>query len=206
MTVERLDAISPSAVSRETLARLRLLSDLVSNEARHQNLVAASTLDALWERHIIDSLQLADHVPSWSTWIDLGTGAGFPGLVIAALQKGFVTMVELRRLRVDFLRRAIDELELDNAVVIHGDATICAASIHDVISARAFAPLPKLLSIGARFAGPRTLWVLPKGRNAQQELASVEQAWQGEFRLVSSITDPDASIIVARHVHPKEQA
>lgn len=115
-------------------------------------------------------------------------------------------MVESRRLRVDFLQRAITALKLDNAAVMHGDASTCPASIHDVISARAFAPLPKLLSIGARFAGPRTLWVLPKGRNAQQELASVEQAWQGEFRLVPSITDPDASIIIARNVHPKGQA
>ena len=130
---------------------------------------------------------------------DLGSGAGFPGLIVAALHNGPVTLVEERRLRVDFLHRAAEIIGV--AVEIVG-ARIerVAPRPFDVISARAFAPLGRLLALATGFSTRKTIWLLPKGRNAESELEALEPSWQGDFRLEPSLTDPDARIIVAEGI------
>lgn len=192
-------------VSRETLERMEQFVALLKAESERQNLVSKSSLDQVWIRHVIDSAQLLQFSPSPDArWVDLGSGAGFPGLIVALLHDGKVALVEERKLRVDFLARAVDELGLGGHVqILAGKAEKVAASRYDVISARAFAPLDKLLAIGARFATPATRWILPKGRNAKSELESAESSWQGVFHLEPSLTDPDAHIIVADGVRPK---
>jgi 16S rRNA (guanine527-N7)-methyltransferase len=189
-------------VSRETLERLNAFIDLLRRENEVQNLVSRATLDEVWTRHILDSAQLLRFAPSEAeTWLDLGTGAGFPGLILALLHPSAVTMVEARKLRVDFLQRAASILSLPSSTRI-----VCSKIEHfeappfAVISARAFAPLDRLLTLAERFASPETLWVLPKGRNAKSELEEAQASWQGEFRLEPSLTDPDAMIIVAERV------
>ena len=190
------------AVPRETFVNLERLVTLLSEENERQNLVSRGSLETVWTRHIVDSAQLLRWSPSPSaSWIDLGTGAGFPGLVVAALHTGAVTMVEARKLRVDFLLRAADVLGIGERVtILCAKAEAVEARGYDVISARAFAPLDKLLSIGERFSTAKTRWILPKGRNAKSELEAVESLWQGDFRLEPSLTDADASIIVAEGV------
>jgi 16S rRNA (guanine527-N7)-methyltransferase len=190
-------------VPRETLRRLELFAHLLRAENERQNLVSRNSLDELWARHIYDSAQLLRFAPvAAKTWLDLGTGAGFPGLVIAALHPARVTMVESRKLRVDFLRHAADLLGVAAKVEILGTkAEAVPATPFDAISARAFAPLDRLLASGARFSTSETLWILPKGRNAQTELEAVRASWQGDFRLEPSLTDADARIIVGRGVH-----
>jgi 16S rRNA (guanine527-N7)-methyltransferase len=189
-------------VSRETFQRLDAFVDLLRSENEVQNLVSRATLDQVWTRHIVDSAQLLRLAPEEAkTWLDLGTGAGFPGLVIALFHPAQVMMVEARKLRVDFLVRAAAVLELPASTRI-----VCAkverleAPAFDVISARAFAPLDRLLSLAQRFNSPETRWVLPKGKNAKSELEEARASWQGEFRLEQSLTDPDARIIVAQDV------
>jgi 16S rRNA (guanine527-N7)-methyltransferase len=189
-------------VSRGTLDRLSAFADLLRAEAERQNLIARGTFDQIWSRHILDSAQLLRFAPSNAkTWLDLGTGAGFPGLIVAALHPAHVICVESRKLRVEWLTRAADALGVQHKVDL-----ICAkleqvpTRTADVISARAFAPLDRLLALAERFGSRETRWVLPKGRNAHVELASVAVTWQGEFRLEPSLTDPDAQIIVADQV------
>lgn len=189
-------------VPRETWERLEAFIALLRAENEVQNLVSRATLDQIWNRHIIDSAQLIPFAPSPDApWLDLGTGAGFPGLIVALLHGGPVTMVEARRLRVDFLHRAAETLALPARTTI-----ICAKienippSPFAVISARAFAPLDRLLALGAPFAMPATRWILPKGRNAKSELEASHSSWQGAFRLEPSLTDADARIIVAEQV------
>ena len=139
-------------------------------------------------------------------WIDLGTGAGFPGLVVAALSGARVTMVESRKLRVDFLRRAAAVLDVQDRVeILCSKVETLEARPFDVISARAFAPLEKLLNLGSRFSTEQTRWILPKGRNAKTELEAAESLWQGDFKLEPSITDADAFIIVAERVRPRSK-
>jgi 16S rRNA (guanine527-N7)-methyltransferase len=192
-------------VPRETLEKLEAFVGLLTEENERQNLISRASLDLVWERHILDSAQLLRFAPRGaSTWLDLGTGAGFPGLVIALMSSARVTMVESRRLRVDFLQRAAALLQIENQAEILCTRVESLESRHfDVISARAFAPLDKLLNLAARFSTEQTRWILPKGRNAKTELEAAESLWQGNFRLEPSITDADAHIIVAEAVRPR---
>ena len=190
------------AVPRETMARLDAFGELLRTENERQNLVSRGTLDQLWLRHIADSAQLLRFAAGGASWIDLGTGAGFPGLIVAALHDGPVTLVEERRLRVEFLHRAAALMGL-RIEILHAKAERVAPRPFDVISARAFAPLEKLLSLGTAFSTQNSLWLLPKGRNAETELAALDSSWQGVFRLEPSVTDGEAQIIVAEGVRRK---
>ncbi|MBV8686660.1 MAG: 16S rRNA (guanine(527)-N(7))-methyltransferase RsmG [Alphaproteobacteria bacterium] len=192
-------------VSRETLERLDAFVALLREENERQNLVSKASLDHLWERHILDSAQLVRWAPDGArTWIDLGTGAGFPGLVVALLFDGETTLVEARRLRTDFLRRAAELLGIPEKVTILGaKVETVPARPFDVISARAFAPLQRLMELGSRFSTEETEWILPKGRNAKSELEAARASWQGELRIEPSLTDDEAGIIVGRGVRRK---
>jgi 16S rRNA (guanine527-N7)-methyltransferase len=192
-------------VPRETLARLDAFADLLRTENMRQNLVSKASLGQLWLRHIADSAQLLRFAPSpEASWIDLGSGPGFPGLIVAALHKGPVTLVEERRLRVEFLHRAADVLGV-GVEILGMKAERVPVRPFDVISARAFAPLEKLLALATGLSTRNSLWVLPKGRNAQSELEALDPSWQGDFRLEQSLTDPEAGIIVARGIGRTER-
>ncbi|MDP9414044.1 MAG: 16S rRNA (guanine(527)-N(7))-methyltransferase RsmG [Pseudomonadota bacterium] len=192
-------------VPRETLDRLEAFVALLREENERQNLVSGASLDQVWERHVLDSAQLVGLAPPNATsWLDLGTGAGFPGLVVACLFRGTVTLVEARKLRVEFLVRAAEVLGVAGRTrIICGKVESLDAPPFGVISARAFAPLDKLLALAERFSTTNTRWILPKGRNAKTELEAAESLWQGDFRLEASVTDADASIIVAEAVRRK---
>jgi len=195
--------ITARNVPRETLDRIDRFLAFLTTEATRQNLVAASTLDSLWSRHVVDSAQLLDHAGPWSTWLDLGSGAGFPGLIVALLGEGRVTLIESRAKRITFLREAAAVAGVEARVTVVGSRVESAPHVrYDVISARAFAPLPKLLFLASPFADRTTRWVLPKGKSAGEELEAARASWQGSFRLVPSITDSEAAIIVAEGVTP----
>ncbi len=192
-------------VSRETLERLDRFVQLLAEENKRQNLVAEASLDSVWTRHIVDSAQLFRLGIGTDRWLDLGSGAGFPGLVIAVLGAS-VTLVEERRLRGAFLVRAADVLEVsDRVAIVRGRAETYQAPPFATISARAFAPLDRLFGVSVHLAAPQTRWVLPKGRNAKSELEAAQASWQGEFRLEPSVTDPDAMIVVAERVLRKSK-
>lgn len=182
------------------MARLEHLITLLIEENARQNLVARSSLDHVWQRHIVDSAQLL-HVSRGTlpagSWLDLGTGAGFPGLVIAALQpKRPVTLVDSRRLRIEWLTRAAQAMGLTNVRTVLARVEDLPAQTHAVISARAFAPLEKLLSISMRFSTPETLWLLPKGAKARHELSELADGWRHMFHVEQSLTDAEAGVIV----------
>lgn len=165
-----------------------------------QNLIAASTLDSIWLRHVADSAQLLDHVSrETSPWIDLGSGAGFPGLVIATMQpERDVALVESRNLRIQWLVSEIEALSLRKCRVLGQDVRQIDTIEAAVISARAFAPLPRLIALSARFSTNATEWVLPKGRSAAQDIAQLPKSLQTRFHVKQSVTDPEAGIVVAR--------
>lgn len=181
------------------MARLDCLVALLAQENVHQNLVSAVSLEQVWTRHIVDSAQLLVHVPRGTTpWIDLGTGAGFPGLVVAALRPECdVRMIESRAKRVDWLNRARLAMGLDRAEVLGTRVELVDGASAGAISARAFAPLDRLLSLSSRFSTSDTVWVLPKGRSAQQELSDLRN-WRHTFHVEQSVTDPQAGIIVGK--------
>lgn len=185
-------------VSRETWSKLEAFVAFLRVEAAQQNLISASTLDHVWARHIVDSAQLLAFVPEPAgKWIDLGSGAGFPGLVVALLSGWHVTLVESRAKRIDYLNRAIALLELEGCATVAGMPVERVETANfGVISARAFAPLPKLLDLSARFSTDKTKWLLPKGRNAVNELEEACKAWELDFSVQPSATDPEAGILV----------
>ena len=181
-----------AAVQIETLIAL-----LVAENAR-QNLVSAASLDHVWQRHIADSAQLLAHVPRETAgpWLDLGTGAGFPGLVIAALRPDMsVVMVESRAKRAEWLVDACAALDMPNAQVLGSRLELVETRKFGVISARAFAPLPRLLDLSARFSTPATIWLLPKGQSARQELAELS-GWHHAFHVEHSLTSAEAGVVV----------
>lgn len=185
-------------VPRETWAKLETFVAFLEAEAAGQNLVSASTLDHIWARHIVDSAQLLTFAPyEPGQWIDLGAGAGFPGIIIALLSNWHVALVESRAKRIDYLNRAIAHLALaGRAQVVGMPVERAETQKYDVISARAFAPLPKLLDLSARFSTDKTKWLLPKGRNAVNELEEARKAWDLDFSVQPSVTDPEAGILV----------
>lgn len=190
-------------VSRETWERLEAFIDFLRREASSQNLIAASTLESIWNRHVVDSAQLLKLLPADTSrgggWIDLGSGAGFPGIIIAILSGYHVTLVESRGRRIDYLQRAIGLLELEGRVTLAGMALErLETAPFSVISARAFAPLPRLFELAARFSTDKTIWLLPKGRNAVKEWNEVQPAWTGNFRIEASVTDAESGILVGQ--------
>jgi len=179
------------------MTRLDRLAELLATENQRQNLVSVASLDEMWLRHIADSAQLLAYVPrETGSWLDLGTGAGFPGLVIACLLSGTrVLLVESRARRIAWLREASEALGLGNVTVLGQRLELVKSLPVSVISARAFAPLDKLLRLSARFSTADTLWLLPKGRSARQELHELT-GWDHSFHVEQSLTDSQAGIIV----------
>ena len=178
--------------------RLEMLAAMLVEENQQQNLVSGASLGSVWQRHILDSAQLLGYVPreTSSPWLDLGTGAGFPGLVIAALRpETEVVMIESRARRVEWLERARVAMALGNASVIGQPLEKVPSRQFRVISARAFAPLPKLLTLSARFSTVATTWLLPKGRSARQELLDLT-GWKHMFHVEQSLSDAEAGVIV----------
>lgn len=204
-----IDAVARAAdrdVSRETFERLKAYVKLLSIESHRQNLIAPSTMEAVWERHILDSAQLLRFVPQReASWVDIGAGAGLPGMVIALLSEGPITLIEPRRLRADFLNASAAALGLSERVTVHQAKAERVDGSFDVITARAVAALDGFLTISAHLSTPETCWVLPKGRNAQSELAQAMRNWQCEARVEQSCTDVESKILVLTKVGIKRQ-
>ena len=200
--IEELEQAVGRPVSRETFARLEAYVERLKAENRRQNLVSAATLQQVWQRHILDSAQLVRVEPhAGSSWVDIGSGAGLPGVVIACLVEGPVTLVEPRRLRAGFLLETVAALNL-NATVECAKVEKVAGRF-DVITGRAVAPLGKFLEISHHLSTGKTVWALPRGRSAQSELADARRAWQGAFHVEPSATDADSFIVVGTKVRTK---
>ena len=191
----RQRVIDAFGVSRET--KIAKFASLVATEAENQNLISASSQSGIWARHIWDSAQLVPLAPDSGTWLDIGTGAGFPGIIVAILRDQPTVLVEPRRRRADFLAHAVDALGLNNVSVLQakvGQTEGTAA----VISARAVGSLTQLFNDAARWSSKATTWVLPRGKTGGDELAIVRKSWHGDFHVEQSSTSPESIIVVAK--------
>ena len=198
--IERCDPIA--------FERLSVLVTRLREENARQNLVSAGSLDSVWTRHIADSAQLLDHAPMNADggWLDLGTGAGFPGMVVAIMRPDIsVHLVESRKLRVEWLGLLVEECGLTQCTVMGSRVESVPTAPYSVISARAFAPLDRLLKLANRFSTSDTRWLLPKGRSAAQEVAALPKSMRTMFHVEQSQTDPDAGIIVGHLAEGKRR-
>jgi 16S rRNA (guanine527-N7)-methyltransferase len=194
------DHLAGLGVSRETREKLSLLEQELRRWQAIKNLVGPGTLDRIWDRHIVDSLQLLDLAPEARMWLDLGSGAGFPGLVlaIAGFDRGLkVDLVESNSRKCAFLRHVarltgiratIHEARLESVVPGFVGRT-------DVVSARALASLTKLLEWTEPLLKAGTTGLFPKGRDAEIELTEARESWTFDLKILPSRTDPEARIL-----------
>lgn len=189
------------SVSRETLAKLELFEAELIRENRRQNLIARSTEAEFWTRHLLDSAQLTEYIlPTAKTCLDVGSGAGLPGIVLASMTNAECTLVEPRRLRAEFLLRVASKLNLTDRIEIRcAKIEKIARRRFDVITARAFASLSNTLKATQHLAWPETIWLLPKGRNAQTEIAETTSIWNARFELLPSRTSSEGCIVRVSH-------
>lgn len=192
-----------AAIAPEAMPALERYAELLIAENGRQNLIARSTESSVWQRHILDSLQLAQFARRDDrTWLDVGSGPGLPGVVIAALGRWAVTLVEPRRRRVEFLEGTVTELGLAEVTVVAADVRTVKAH-HDVVSARAVASIPDLFAITRSCADRGTRFILPKGRTALADVESSRAKWHGVFHVEQSLTEPSAGIVIADGVAPR---
>ena len=187
-------------VSRETLARLQIYADLLAAWNKRINLVGPRTLEDVWRRHIFDSAQLLPLIPSSArVLVDLGSGAGLPGLVLAILGVPEVHLVEADTRKCAFLREAARVTQ--TTVALHAERLERIAGFAaDVITARALAPLELLLDHAERFIGPHSLLLFLKGSGVPEELTQARKGWRMREMLHPSVSDPSGVVLQLEEV------
>ncbi len=194
----REDFRRATGVSRETLDRLDAYVALLTKWQRRINLVAPASLGDVWRRHLLDSAQLAEYLPAApARLVDLGSGAGFPGLVLAIVAGQNVELIESDGRKCAFLTAAA--AETGAKVTVH-EARIEAMprGPADVITARACAPLTRLLGYAERFRGPDTVCLFQKGARVDEELTEAAKTWMMDFQRYPSQTDPQGTLLSIR--------
>ncbi|NQV82170.1 MAG: 16S rRNA (guanine(527)-N(7))-methyltransferase RsmG [Alphaproteobacteria bacterium] len=195
MTPEAFQAAT--GVADQTIVKLETYLALLRKWQARINLVGASTMDDPWRRHFLDSVQLLPLLPdNAGPLVDLGSGAGIPGLILATCGVPDVHLVESSARKCVFLREAARLMDV--GVTVHA-ARLDAVSLGEpaaVVTARALAPLGELLGFAARFRGPNTLCLFFKGQDVGIELTEAAKSWNMTSRLVDSLSDPSGRIVV----------
>ncbi|SDO41403.1 16S rRNA m(7)G-527 methyltransferase [Filomicrobium insigne] len=204
-------------ISRETLELLDIYANTLQHWQKTINLVAPSTLDSVWQRHFADSAQLLKLAPeNVTSWVDLGSGAGFPGLVIAILIHGkrgaeagsVVRLIESDARKAAFLGEIARRTSVAVDIVprrIELSSTQANFEPVEVVTARALAPLERLLGLAYRFFNDGTIGLFPKGRDVEREIEAARKDWQFDVRLEQSLTDPEGRIAVIEHLKAKSK-
>lgn len=189
-------------VSRETMAQMDAFAGLLARWQAKINLVGPKTLKEVWSRHIWDAAQMRDHIPPETTSIlDIGSGAGLPGLILSALTQVQLHSVESDGRKVAFQRQAAMAMGLVEKVVLHNNRIEALPGLGvDIITARAFAPLSKLFELSHTHAHEKTLWILPKGQNVALEIEEATKCWTFHVKQVHSETDDHAKLLLVHTV------
>jgi 16S rRNA (guanine527-N7)-methyltransferase len=201
-----LDRILQRRVSRETQERLEMIVAQLNKWQPKINLVSQHTVDEVGTRHILDSLQLLALAPAARRWIDLGSGGGFPGLVVAAVLAEFsearIMLVESNGKKCAFLRETSRLARLPVEVVNARIENVVPElkERFDVVSARALAPLQKLIAMAEPLLGQGAVGIFPKGQDVDDELRDASISWKIGYDLIQSQTEPGAKIVVVNHV------
>lgn len=205
----RSEFVMETGADAAVMARLDAYAAVLTDWNGRMNLVSPASLADLWNRHLFDSAQLVPLIPNGTRRIvDLGSGAGFPGLVIAAMRPAGVgsetVLIESIEKKCAFLRAAAEAMGLaDQVRVIRGRAEEVKGLQADLVTARAVAPLETLLSYATHFADKRTALLFPKGRTAADELTAARRSWTLEGKMIPSRSDSEASIIAIQYFAPK---
>ena len=190
----RAEFLAAFPVSRETEALLARFENLLLERNQSLSLISDTTADIVWTRHFLDSAQLLPLIPEPDRpLVDMGTGAGFPGLVLAILGLPHVHLVENNMQKVGFLRSVVEALSLP--VTLHGmKSDTVKPFVAATVTARALKPLDQLIGFGKRFLGQNSVCLFPKGRRAEEEMAVAARKWHMKAERFPSVTDPDSTI------------
>jgi 16S rRNA (guanine527-N7)-methyltransferase len=209
LSSDRARALDLIAVSRETADRLDRFAALLLDWQSRMNLIASSTVPVLWTRHIADSLQLLALAPEARRWADLGSGAGFPGLVIACALAGSlpaqVHLIESNQKKAAFLAEAVRVTGAPAIVHAQGSDDFIKTfdGPLDIVTARALAPLPRLMTIAYPLLKRGAQGLFPKGQDVDAELTEAAKCWSIQASLVPSRTDPRSRVVLIRSAKPK---
>ena len=211
LTADRARALALVPVSRETVARLDSFVALLLDWHGRMNLIAASTVQTLWTRHIADSLQLIAIAPQARKWADLGSGGGFPGVPVACAlaeqNSAEIHLIESNKKKAAFLREAVRVTGAP--AVVHAERVADFAERFrgelDAVTARALAPLSELLSIAYPLLKTGAQGLFPKGQDVDAELTEATKCWSIQASLVPSRTDPKSRVVVIREAKPKRK-
>ncbi|WP_213269432.1 16S rRNA (guanine(527)-N(7))-methyltransferase RsmG [Hyphomonas sp.] len=197
---DRAAFLAANDVSRETLDRLGQVIATLDVWRQKSNLIGPKEWPQIWTRHVGDSWQLLDHIAQTARVVDLGSGAGFPGLIIAAARpSGHVTMVESVGKKCAFLRAAIDAAGLP-ASVHQGRVEAAPLISAEFVTARAFAPMPELLDYAAPWLRKGAVGVFPKGERWKEELTAARQRWNFAYEAIQSRSGGSGVILIVREV------
>lgn len=202
------DFASQTNVSRETLADYQAWQALLFKWNRKINLVSPAALDDFWRRHALDSWQITPYMADRAcNYIDLGSGAGFPGIALAIAAKSktpesHILMVESAGKKASFLKTVIRELHLPASVTSQRAEEI-PAKPYDIVSARAFAPLDRLLNYAQPFWGEATIGLFLKGGNVQDELTDADKSWTYSKDVIPSLSESTGCILKITGLSPK---
>lgn len=193
-------------VSRETFENLEKLSALIIKWTKSINLIAPKSVPDLWDRHIVDSAQVFLRAPpNWTSWIDLGSGGGLPGLVVAIMddQRRPLSLIESDKRKCLFLTTARREFDL-NITVVNDRIETAVAESADILSARALSPLNDLLTYATKFLNPDGFALFPKGARYKEELDQAAQAWHFDVTAHESLTNPESRILQLSRIRRRE--
>jgi 16S rRNA (guanine527-N7)-methyltransferase len=201
------DFAAEFAVSADTLRRLEACDNCLLDWSARHNLVARSTLEERWDRHFRDSAQLFALIPTKAkSLIDLGSGAGFPGLVLAAMgeSRGLqVTLVESIGKKAAFLSAAIEAMGIANARVVPARIESLKVARPEVITARALANLSKLCGYAYEIGGETALCIFPKGQDVASELTEAAKYWHMDAERRPSLTSPGSAVLLVKNLRPR---
>jgi len=204
VTADRAAALRLVPVSRETERRLAAYVDLLLKWQKSTNLVSRATLASIWTRHVADSAQMLALAPNAKRWVDMGAGAGFPGLVIAIqlaeISGAIVHCIESDRRKCAFLREAV---RVTGACAIVHQARVesagpAATGPIEAITARAFAPLPLTLELARAWLEQKAVGIFPRGRSAAEQLRALPTPPNYKIELIPSLIDKKAAILRVR--------
>ena len=204
MQVEALPSLS---VSRETMDKLRAFEDLTRRWTKRINLISPSTIDDIWTRHIIDSLQVGLMSDSTDRWLDIGSGGGFPGIPIAILlaekdPNAQITLVESDQRKCVFLKTAVSQLKLKTTVLAERVEALEPFKA-STLSARALAPLKTLLAYADRHLVDGGAALFQKGEKWKSEVQEAEQKWSFDYDVIESVTEDSAAILRVANIIKK---
>ena len=190
----RAEFLAAFPVSRETETRLARYENLLLERNQTLSLISGATAGVIWTRHLLDSAQLLPLIPAPDQpVVDIGTGAGFPGLVLAILGLPRVHLVEHNMQKVAFLQSVAHALDLP--VTVHGKKVEAVKPfVAGTVTARALKPLDQLVGFGRRFLGQNSVCLFPKGRRAEEEMAVAARKWHMSVERFPSVTDPESTI------------